>query len=152
MVTSKIRGNSSERKKIMRTNLNKNDLQFVITYKSYCDFQRKEKLITIYIIYNTHIVFLCVCVCVRGRESPWLSAKVLDCDIIVNPLEIQLRYCLDFWTNISGKGMNLFMPPDLKTKKANLTYHLLVFNSTKTLTSVQSACALEDTDYISEEE
>ena len=39
-----------------------------------------------------------------------IVAILLDCDILVNEFELQLWYCIHFWTNTLGKGMSSLIP------------------------------------------
>ena len=34
------------------------------------------------------------------------EANIMDSDIVVSEFELQLRYCIHFWTNALLKGMN----------------------------------------------
>ena len=45
----------------------------------------------------------------------WVSpidkvANISDCDIIVSEFNLQSHYCVHFWTETLGKGMNLLIP------------------------------------------
>ena len=45
-----------------------------------------------------------------------VMAKVLDCNLKVRKFEFQSCYFVLFQTNIFSKGMNLFIPPQLRVK------------------------------------
>ena len=40
-----------------------------------------------------------------------VMVKAMDCGIVVSEFELQLRYYVDFQTNILGKGMNPLILP-----------------------------------------
>ena len=40
-------------------------------------------------------------------------AKVMDCGLEENELELQSRYQIHFWTNTLGKGTNLLIFPGM---------------------------------------
>ena len=50
--------------------------------------------------------------------------NVLDCDIIGSEFESQLHYFVHIWTNIFGKGINLFIPP----ATSEITLQLFFYN------------------------
>ena len=41
------------------------------------------------------------------------TRTAMDCEIVVSEFEIQSRYYVHFRTNTLGKGMNLFILPDM---------------------------------------
>ena len=45
------------------------------------------------------------------KESPGVVANELDCNILVNEFEPQLRYYVHFRTNTLGKDMSPLIPP-----------------------------------------
>ena len=46
-----------------------------------------------------------------AKESPCGEViNVLDCNILVSEFELQLRYCIDFRTNILKKGISSLIP------------------------------------------
>ena len=47
----------------------------------------------------------------RGGCPRGVTVKVMDCRIVVSEFEPQFCYCIHFWTNTLGKGMNSLILP-----------------------------------------
>ena len=46
-----------------------------------------------------------------GGGPRGVMVKAMDCGIVVSEFILQSRYCVHFWTNTLGKGVNLPYPP-----------------------------------------
>ena len=47
-----------------------------------------------------------------GENVLCVVANMLDCIIVVSEFELKKHYCVYFWTNTIGKGMNSLIPLD----------------------------------------
>ena len=50
---------------------------------------------------------------VSGGCPHGIMVKVMDCEIVANEFELQLRYYIHFRTNTLGKGMNPLILPSI---------------------------------------
>ena len=50
-----------------------------------------------------------ICFCFFEGVPCGVMVKAMDCRIVISEFELQLYYCIHFWTNTLGKGMNLLI-------------------------------------------